>query len=353
MKMERQLLVFCLEYDQNSILVSHAYFWIRELSKYFDKTTVVCVRAASSKSVEHFEIMEIGGGSLWNRVRALLRLTIVSMRIFSRRKNLVIFHHMLIQPLAIFGWFYRILGVPQLLWYSHSTKSLTLRIGARFCNSIVSPNRDCFPIKNCRKVIEVGHGIQVEPFERVWDNPHRSRSIAVLGRVSRIKNIHVIVKAVSRFQKKNNRRIMIDVIGPILDDTYCKYLEELAKDEKVAIRFMPAQHASDVPKLLCGYRYVFNGNPGTLDKSAVEAVLAGCILITEVGPALELTGMYKVWSDLNYINPSLDKQISIAETLSEEKIAQIRKELFQSARRNNELKGTINRIATVIQRVKA
>lgn len=349
--MQRKLWVFCLEYSKDSILVSHAYYWIRELSKYFGETTVICVRANSAPDDRNLNVIELGGGSAGNRIRALLRLIRISIEILFRRRESVIFHHMLIQPLAIFGWLYRVLKVPQILWYSHSAKSMALRIGYRFCNAVVSPSEACFPIKNSNKVIEVGHGIQSASFEKVWSNSHRRNAIVVLGRISRIKNIHLIVEAVSAYQVRSNQEVEIDLIGPILDNNYYDYLKEISNKLQVKLRFIPAQSSEVIPSLLSEYRYSFNGNPETLDKSAVEAVLAGCFLLTEVEPALHLTGMNKVWSDLGLTTPSLVQQLTILQNFNQYKSEELRKQLFLIAKRNNDLAGTIARIVSAFKKI--
>ena len=269
MNVQRRLWFFCLEYSQDSILVSHTYSWIREMSKYFDHTTVVCVRASSSPYSQSIDVIELGGGSTRNRIKAILRLAKISLQIFTHRSESVIFHHMLIQPLAMFGWFYKSIKVPQVLWYSHSAKSLTLRVGSKFCDAIVTPSKDCFPIKDTKKVLEVGHGIQVAPFEEVWKRTRRRRDIVVVGRVSRIKNLELIVGAVSQYQTISGARIEIDLVGPILDIGYSEYLIEFSANKGVVLRFISAQSAKMIPSLLSQYRYSYNGNPKTLDKSAV------------------------------------------------------------------------------------
>lgn len=321
------------------------------MSKYFEYTTVVCVRATSSPHSPNIDVIELGGGSTRNRINALMRLARISLQVFAKRSESVIFHHMLIQPLAMFGWFYKSIKVPQVLWYSHSAKSLTLRVGSIFCDAIVTPSRDCFPIKGSKRVIEVGHGIQVALFEEEWNRSKRKRDIVVVGRISRIKNLELIVDAVSRYQDISGVRIEIDLIGPILDIAYSEYLTELSADKGVVLRFIPAQNPAMIPSLLSHYRYSYNGNPKTLDKSAVEAVLAGCFLLTEIEPALQLTGMKKVWSDMNLLNPSLLQQLSSVESLDEERVIHLRRQLFETAKRNNELTGTISRIVSVLTRV--
>ena len=349
--MKRKLWVFCLEYNKDSILVSHAYYWIRELSKYFDEITVICVRANSIPHARNVNVVELSGGSARNRIRALLRLMKITVEIFISRKESVIFHHMLIQPLAIFGWLYRVFKVPQILWYSHSAKSMVLRIGYRFCNSVVSPSQDCFPLKNSKKVIGVGHGIPAASFEKVWSNSQRRNAIVVVGRISRIKNIHLIVEAVSVYQVRTNQEVEIDLIGPILDNDYYEYLKTISTKLQVKLQSMPAQNSEVIPSLLSKYRYSFNGNPQTLDKSAVEAVLAGCFLLTEVEPALNLTGMKTVWSDLGLTKPALVQQLSILQNFNQHKVEELRKQLFMIAKINNDLAGTIERIISVFKKI--
>ena len=349
MKSKNNLIFFCLEYNQDSILLSHTYYWVNELATHFSSTTVVCVRANISLKSPEINVIEIGGGSLRKRITALYELIKVTISVIKKHKQTSIFHHMWTQPLALVGWVFKIAKIPQILWYSHSAKNMTLRIGIKFCDFIVTPNLDCFPILNPSKVIEVGHGIQTRRFQHFSTKSKRRNDIVVLGRISQIKHIHELVAAVSKLRLTSGDNLEIDLIGPILDENYCEYLKDLSSKSGVVLRFKPPVSAREVPQILSKYNYSFNGNPKTLDKSAVEAALAGCLLISEVKPVLYLTGMQEVWKTLEGRIPKLEEQITIMSQLTENQKVKMRAILFQRASLNNDLKVTMQRIAKLFQ----
>lgn len=350
-EMRDKLVVFCLEYDPKSILVSHSFYWIQELSKHFDKTSVVCVRANNFKDGNVEEVIQLGGGSTYLRLKGLFKLLAFTIRVSRKRQSTILFHHMLIQPLAFFGWIYRLMRIPQVLWYSHSACSPTLKIGTKFCDAVVSPSSACFPIANTGKLFEVGHGVSFERFASQDENSNRRRDIVVLGRISQIKNIEALIHAVASHKLTTNREIAIDLIGPILDEEYGESLKDLARSKNVELNFVGVRNSTEIPADLGRYRYSYNGNPRTLDKSAVEAAFAGCLILSEVLPVLTLTGMEEIWMELGVPGPKLSDQLRILDDIGEEAYENYKKKLIETSRKNNELSGTILRITEVLQRV--
>lgn len=349
--MRTNLVVFCLEYDPKSILVSHSFYWIQKLSINFENTTVVCVRANNAHQGRAEEVIELGGGSIYLRVKGLIKLLAFTARIAKERQRTVMFHHMLTQPLAFLGGIYRLMRIPQVLWYSHSARSLTLRIGTKFCDAVVSPSAECFPITRNRKLFEVGHGISFERFASLQESSSRRRNVVVLGRISRIKNIEALIQAVSSYQLTAKKKIEIDLIGPVLDRNYSDVLENLAKSKEVRLNFLGVQTSTEIPTSLSNYRYSYNGNPRTLDKSAVEAAFAGCLVLSEVPPVLKLTGMVEIWKEIGVSKPTLLDQLRILDDLEESTTERYKKLIITISRFNNELSGTISRILDVLQKV--
>lgn len=340
---KKSLVVFSLEYNQQSSLLSHSYFWIKELKKYFDEVTVYAIHRGSFEWAEGIKVVEIGGGSTGKRFFALLRLFGSTFQVAQQRKQTTIFHHMVTEPLAIVGLIYRFLGVNQVLWYSHSKSPLSLRLGHHFVNSVVTPTRECFPLVKSKKVFEVGHGIDIDRF-KINDELERQRACIVLGRISRVKNLHKLLICIEKSSKQMNISIPVDFYGPVLDEDYFRELKNMCENLNLHARFMPSLSRKEIPAILNRYEYAYNGNAATVDKSALESSLMGCFVITEVKPVQKLTGMHKVWTSMGLAEPQLESQISSLESLKPKDRLVLRSLIISETQCQNNLKETIRRI---------
>lgn len=338
--------VFCLEYDQGSALVSHSYFWIKELKKYFEEITVFPVHKGTYEEERGIVVHELGGGNFLKRVLGLMRLMRAVLEIVGRRKNTAIFHHMITEPLALTGIFFRLMGIRQTLWYSHSSNTPILRIGHFWVNSVVTPTRDCFPLHKSTKVLEVGHGIDLDRLI-IDSSIVREKRLIILGRISRIKKIDTLLEAIYAV-KEQGISIPVDLVGPVLDISYQKQIAILAKKLNLEVEFLPKVNRNDVPKVLNRYEYSFSGNPSTVDKSALESSLMGCFVISTVTPVQKLTGMDEVWKLCGNDQVDLATQILILEKLKNDERKAYRSSIVEKTRKQNDLNQTINKIAKTV-----
>lgn len=342
----KKIVVFNLLVDEDSHVLAAAVDWIQEFSKHCEKLIVITTHKGTWTERNNIYVYAVSGGSAIRRLVAITKLFYFAMATFKRSKPDLVFHHMSPRTGAIVGPLFRLFGVKQGLWYSHSSKPLSLRVATCIVDSVFSSNKESFPFE-CKKLKVVGHGINQLKFGKsaIKSGDERRDSILFLGRLSRIKNIEALINAVG--QLKVN--LPIDLIGPQTDLDYLRLLKHKASVFNVNIQFFRPIAYDEVSKALLNYSMFYSGMVGSADKSAVEAAMQGCFIISTDLATAKATGMYGIWLDhFNGFPATVEAQIALIRSLDKSKLWRLRLKLAKSARENNDLTVTIERIVAGI-----
>ena len=181
----------------------------------------------------------------------------------------------------------RPLRIPLLLWYTHWKASRLLRVAERVSTAVVSVDRRSFPLDS-RKVHAIGHGIDLTEFPCVAERPPADRlRLLSLGRYSRAKGLHVVVRAVAATEGTE-----LDVHGPALtgdERTHRIELEQLVAELAVGgrVRLGGAVSRAEVPSLFATHDALVNNmRAGAPDKVVYEAA-AGCLPVLASNPVFD------------------------------------------------------------------
>jgi glycosyltransferase involved in cell wall biosynthesis len=113
-------------------------------------------------------------------------------------------------------------------------------------------------------------------------------SIALLGRIARMKNIRFALECVSRLEGK----VQFDIFGPMEDERYWAECEPLvhAMPHNVTVRLQGAIPYEEVGSKLRGYHLFFLPTLGeNFGHAVVDALIAGCpVLISDRTPWRDL-----------------------------------------------------------------
>jgi len=339
MKIER-MVIFNLATDENDPLLAFTSDWINAFSELVNVTEVVSTHVGNHSLPETIKVYEIGGGTIFRKSLAILKLIYHGMRIIANNRNTLIFHHMSTYSAFILGPLFRLRGFKQGLWYSHNRDSIILRVGSIVVNHIFSPTLDSFPFKS-KKLHPVGHGISLKRFDHPeYENPNRN-GIVSIGRVSEVKRLDKLISGLSESKVKDKS---ITLVGPILgQNNLYDSLVSLAKQNNLLLNFSPTVPYTEVAKTLSDYSMCYTGSPKTVDKSSIEGALMGCFVLSENVNVLEQTGMNEVWQAISREAPkTISEQIKIL-SFYESRI-DLRKILSGSASEKNDLKSTTKRI---------
>jgi glycosyltransferase involved in cell wall biosynthesis len=172
----------------------------------------------------------------------------------------------------------RPLGVPVLLWFTHWRASRLLRWAEGVSAAVLTVDRTTFPLGS-RKVVEAGHGIDVDAFPCLEPRAGEGLALVALGRYSAAKGLPAVVRAV-RLARDEGVDARLEVHGPVpepADESHRRELELLAARlglDGVAA-FRDALPHDEIPAVLAGADALVNNmRPGAADKVVFEAAAA-------------------------------------------------------------------------------
>jgi glycosyltransferase involved in cell wall biosynthesis len=313
-KVQKHLYIFNLSTDENNSLLSFTQDWVLAFKEIVTDVSVISTWVGSHSLPSEIKVTQIGGGNLIRRGIALIRLAKVGITIVRNRHEAIVFHHMSTKTAALLGPLFRLSGVKQGLWYSHSSVSHELLFAERYMNKIYSSTLESLPIGST-KARFTGHGINVSQFPEL--NSH-SRSLAVLslGRIARIKRNESLIDAISKSEREVKE---IHLAGPT--GSSIKYLQELTEyglERGVNVKYLGEISHREVPELLSKYSACYTGNPNTVDKSVIEGALSGCFTLASQEFILKQTGMSYVLEKAGFcFERNLTDQISTLDKLYE------------------------------------
>ena len=344
----KRLIIYNLETDLDSHVLAAAHDWVESFANQAAEVVVYSTHVGTYSLAKNVVVNEIGGGSPRKKVIAILRLLRSAIKEIPNRKDISVFHHMSTRSLLITGLIYRSMGVKQGLWYSHSKKSISLKISHFFANEIFTSTSNAIPISSS-KINYVGHGIKTERFTNGLSNSQLSRSgVVAVGRVVPIKRLELLIDAVFN---SGIQEFRITCLGPFEEeDAYPQRLKVMAKTKKVDLVLKGAIPYADIPALLINFDFVFTGTPSSVDKAVIEGALSGCFVISSEKQALKLTGMDKVFEALGSRDiPTLEVQLLTLSGLPATEKELLRSKLSARARELNDLDRTTLEILRKIE----
>jgi glycosyltransferase involved in cell wall biosynthesis len=180
----------------------------------------------------------------------------------------------------------RPLGVRVLLWFTHWRASRLLRLAERFSSAVVTVERRTFPLPS-RKVVPIGHGVELTGLDCV-ERPRRDGlSLLSLARTSPAKGLDTVIRAVALVPDAR-----LEQHGPSITEEERRHREqlealvaELRVGDRVSIGAPVPRR--DVPSLFArADALVNNMRAGATDKVVYEAD-ATCLPVLASNPAFD------------------------------------------------------------------
>jgi glycosyltransferase involved in cell wall biosynthesis len=333
------LFIFNLSTDDSDPLLAFTQEWVLAFQPSCEKITVISTHVGEHSLPEEIDVIEIGGGDFNRRIKGFFRIINIGFKIVGKRKSAMVFHHMSPRTAVVLGPLFKLTGVKQGLWYSHSNPSIELRVAANFVDRIFSSSRQSLPIRNS-KARFVGHGIKTTKFPSIDEVPRHS-AVLSLGRVARIKNNEALISAVAESAKSEKE---VHLVGPLGGSN--EYLSELIQsgtNSGVEVIYLGEVEHKAVPELLRSYSVCYTGNPNTVDKSVIEGALSGCFTLAAQEFVLDQTGMSTVLKLCNLaFTANLSTQLDYLESIHGR--SDLRAILAKSAANMNDVNATTREI---------
>jgi glycosyltransferase involved in cell wall biosynthesis len=173
-----------------------------------------------------------------------------------------------------------------MLWFNHWKRSRLLSTATRASNVVLSVDARTFPIRT-RKLVAIGHGIDVSDLPCVKRPEREPLTLLALGRTSPAKGLVTILRAVALVPE-----VRLRIVGPSLTDDERMHrmaLERLVLDlgllDQVEISGPVPRHA--VPSLYADVDALVNDmREGAADKVVYEAA-ATCLPVLASNAAFD------------------------------------------------------------------
>ena len=339
----KRLVIYNLETNLDSNVLAAAHDWVESFAKNVDQVVVYSTHVGRVDLPTNVIVREIGGGTPVRRLVAVLRLLKSVAIEFPKRNTLAVFHHMSTRSLLFVGVFFKLMGVKQGLWYSHSKKSFSLSASHILADRIFTSIPSAIPISNNR-VRFVGHGLKSERFLRTDCGVLQRRDgIVAIGRVVPVKRLELLVEAVSKSKIAN---LGVTCIGPHqTNGDYPNKILELARIKEIDVSLKDAIPYKEIPNALRGFDFIFTGTPKSVDKAVIEGAMSGCFVVSSEEQAIKLTGMDQVFKSLGFENiPIIEHQLIAISGLPSDEKENLRSILSSKAMELNDLDQTTQKI---------
>lgn len=341
----KKLVIFNLQTDPSSPTLGFTLDWIKGFQSHFLVTDVVSTHVGERLKLGKVRILELGGGDAQSRIIAFLKLFKFALGLIPKRNEYYVFHHMSPRTAVFPGILFKIFGIPQALWYSHHAKPVSLRVAVHIVNQIFSSEKKSFPIVSNRTYF-VGHGIPLSRFTKVNLVEERLNEILCVGRISSVKNLDILLREVSLLQNK----IPITLLGPNTDRNYADKLKSDASNLGVTLVIHGPVNYEQVHSVMRKYKYLYTGTQNSVDKSALEAAISGCLVLTTYEGVQELSGMTRVWDALRTKIPdTIHKQIEVLESVEDDQFSILRELVQIESRQRNDLDKTVFKMSSIMK----
>src|SRR3989344_4943226 len=203
------LLIVTQKVDKNDSVLGFFHSWIEEFAKHFENVNVVCLEKGNYSLPHTVAVFSLGKERYTPHTahhvlhkRLLYSINFYKYIWLERKKYDTVFVHMNPEYVILGGLLWRLWGKKIGLWYVHRAVNLKLRIAEKFTDIIFSTTTEAFRLRS-KKVHFLGHGIQFSLFPRRHSTEARDRlEIVHVGRITRIKNLGILIMAASILKRK-------------------------------------------------------------------------------------------------------------------------------------------------------
>ncbi|MEO5928002.1 MAG: glycosyltransferase family 4 protein [Patescibacteria group bacterium] len=272
----RQRLLFITpKIDEAHDDLAFASLWARAFQDAGFDVDVICTQ--QGVYTQPMPVHSLGGEKGASRIVQFLRF----QKLIVTLKYDRVFVHMTPRWLGAGTWWWLLRGIPTYLWFTHYTRTLSLKIGEHVVKRMFCATKDSLPQYegDPRKVV-TGHGIDT----RFWDVPELSEAerepathMLAVHRISRSKRFELVLKALALLPTEYTLTHYGRPQDPTQDPEYAAELTRLTKELHLEDRvtYMGSVPMPSLRAIYPRFRTFINMVPRTIDKTALEAMYAG------------------------------------------------------------------------------
>lgn len=276
------LLIVTQKVNKNDSNLGFFHNWILEFSKHCQKLTVICLEKGNYNLPDNVKVLSLGKEERASKIIYLWRFY---KYIFKEKKNYdSVFVHMNVEYVILGSWFWKLWKKKIGLWYMHKSVTSRLKIAEKLVDIIFTGSKYSFRLRS-KKVKILHHGIDSQLFSFENKDLHKPLRLLTVGRISKSKNIDLMIDVVYDLQRKENIDLEFTIIGETIydeDKEYLKNIKNKIRDLNLQnINFFGTVVNTDLPKFYQEADIFLNfSDTGSLDKSILEALSCGTYVIS-------------------------------------------------------------------------
>jgi len=289
-----KLLICTQKIDKDDPILGFFHRWVIEFAKNYESIIVICLEKGKYELPVNVRVLSLGKESRESRLKYIRNFY---KYIWNERKNYdAVFVHMNQVYIILGGIFWRIWGKRIGLWYTHRATSFSLRLAVFLTHHIFTASKESFRIKT-KKVHVVGHGIDLVVKRSGLQNKNTRLNIISLGRITRIKNLDILIDAME-ILKNRQINFICQIIGPKIttdDNIYFEEIKEMViqKDLSQYVMFGDAVSHEKIGDLFAESDININLAPtGGVDKVVLEGILSRAIPLVSNESFREIFGPF-------------------------------------------------------------
>lgn len=317
----KRLLIVVYSLDDNNVVFSHQKLVLKNLVSEFPITHAIALYD-NNQSLYDFKVPV--WGCRWGegpQFFSIFRYLYIFFKQILFFRPQVVFFHMTDSHCALVSPVLSLLNIHQVIWYAHKSNSIGIQISEKFVDRILTSTKGSFPFES-PKVLPVGQSVDSSVFSFKKSRTKLNRGLYV-GRFDESKRIDYIAEQFDELISEKRVEI-IDFWGqPSNKEQFLLWKRKKQELEKqfhwISAAIQDKLNHDLLPDLLHSYDFFLNAFQGSLDKTMVEATLAGLpVLTTNQEYLLE----FGIWPGCS-MDSSLREQFELISILDPERLGLI------------------------------
>ena len=287
-----KILILTQKIDRDDPILGFFHNWVLRLAEKFESVAVVCLQKGKFDLPKNVQVFSLGKeksvvSSQYLVVRKVQYILNFYKFVWNERQNYdSVFVHMNQEYVLLGGFIWKIMGKKIYFWRNHPAGNLLTNIAVFFSEKVFYTAPNSYTARFAKSV-KMPVGIDTEKFPtcpndsvgRVsnfqFSNQKRQKnSILSLGRISPVKNVHIMVEA-AKILKEKNIDFVFDIVGDPVNPEDFDYKNKLPTD---FVNFMPAVSNDQTPEMYKNHE-IFVNLTESFDKTIIEAAICGALPI--------------------------------------------------------------------------
>jgi len=302
-----RLLITTQKIDKNDDILGFFHSWVLEFAKHCDQIVIICLEKGEYEFPKNVRVRSLGkigiASNQTNRLFRKIKYGVVFLKYtWKERKNYdTVFVHMNPEYAVIGGIIWRLLRKKIGLWYVHRKVDLKLYIAEKLVHCVFTASKESFKLKS-NKIHIIGHGIDLSVFSSTISSiPKEPFRILYVGRITKIKNLDILLEAASILKETWNKSFSILLVGsPVTgeDESYFQELKRYISSNDLCgcVKFKGSIPYREIKNQYQNADLMVNLVPtGGVDKAVLESIISGTLAISSNKAFENLYGPYSTY----------------------------------------------------------